>query len=134
MKDQILSTAVELAVPVIAACIAWLSARLVSYLKSKTKSELLKAAMSVANDSILTLVREAEQTIVADLKARKKKGGGLTKAEAVGVKKTVLASFRKLWGTGGQAKLIKALGISADALTQYVEAKIEESVKLEKKG
>ena len=129
---DLLTMLLEAAVPVIAACLTWLSVRLAKWIKAKAQNELLRDTLLRINSSLLTLVREAEQTLVSEIKKAKEDDGKLSPEEAIGIKKAVLARFKTLWGIDGQRKLQKALGINGDTLNEFIESKIEEHVYLEK--
>jgi len=130
--SELLTIFLEAAVPVLAACFTWLSLRLARWIKAKAQNEVLRDSLLKMNSSLLTFVREAEQTLVTEIKKAKADDGKLSKDEATGIKKAVLARFKTLWGIDGQKQFRKALGIDLDQLNQFVEAKIEEHVYLEK--
>ncbi|NIY14211.1 MAG: hypothetical protein GWM98_04660 [Nitrospinaceae bacterium] len=99
---------------------------------------MLSNTMIRLNDSVLTYVREAEQTLVAELKkARAEDSPGgvlLTDNEARNVKKMVIDNVRRMWGEKGIEDLKKVLGVDDAGLQKYLEAKIEESVLTEKRS
>lgn len=134
--DEILTTLAQAAVPVLAAFLSWMSIRLTRWLKEKAHSEMTQRTITKTNESILTLVREAEQTLVQAIKEAKDEtspgGRKMTKEEACLIKNKVIARFKRLWGPEGIGELIKVLGIEDKAFEKYIEAKVEETVHTEK--
>lgn len=118
--------------------IAWVFAKLGTWLKSKIKNETLANMMARFTEAIGNLVMEAEQTSVAAIKAAKdlNSPGGtkLTKEEAKQIKNEVLQKFKDLWGPKGLDILAKILGFDSEGVEDFISSKIEALVSKEKKS
>lgn len=130
--DDLAIPVVEILTPVITAFLGWLSYRLASWIKAKTKNEQIAGMITRLGDSVSTLVKEAEQTLVSEMKRAKAKdsadGARLTTEEAAGVRLAVISKFRKLWGEKGIKEIEKVLGVNRDSMTPFIESKIETAV------
>lgn len=126
----------EILSPAILALLAWLGVKLAGWLRAKTKNELVGGMLARLTESVFTLVREAEQTAVAAIKAGKDPsspgGTKLTKAEAEKVKADVIAKLKELWGMKGLKEIGKVLGWTEASVTSFLEAKVEEAVLADK--
>lgn len=133
---EVVMNLAELAAPVLMALLGWVSVRVAYYIREKVGQEAYAGALLRLNDSVLTLVREAEQTYVREMKLARSNAspGGvrLTKDEATRIKQAVIDSFMRLWGRDGLVKLMKVLGLNEGALEDFIGAKIEEAVNVEK--
>lgn len=131
-------TVAELLAPILMAVLTWASAKLGLWIKARVQNETYAGMLGRLNETLLTLVREAEQTAVAAIKAGRdpKSPGGvkLTKQEAEHIKDEVLAKFKKLWGTPGLMLLMRILGLDSGSLDEWLEAKVEALVLVEKRG
>jgi len=134
--DDLLVTVLEYAVPVLLTAIAWVVAKLGKWLKIKAGNEATGNVLFRVTTEINTLVSEAGQTLVKKIKEARSihspGGKKLTPEEAQMIKKAVLDKFKNLWGLKGLAKIGKILGFGENALTSFLEAKIEEAVKASK--
>lgn len=124
--------------PVLTALLGWISVRLAAWIKAKTKNELVGGMLIRLSTSIISLVREAEQTSVLAIKKAKSSdspgGEVLTPEEAADVRATVLDSFKALWGDKGMEELRTVLGLDGvESVDRLLVSKIEEAVHLEKR-
>jgi hypothetical protein len=140
-KYQLAFTVLEMVSPIVGIVLAWLGTRLAKLVNTKIKNETFAGVMTRLNDSVFTLVKEAEQTMVDGLKAARQKespGGDLiTKAEAQVIKQHVLDKFKGLWGAAGLAELGAVLSMTEKQVEDHVASKIEAAVldlKLAKSG
>jgi hypothetical protein len=131
-KSDIFWTVMQFFLPLMGAALVWLKVKLIAWIQAKTKNEMIAGMLARLADSVVTLVREAEQTTVAAIKAAKdpKSPGGvnLTKAEAENIKAAVIAKFKEIWGVKGLAEAGKVLGLSEDGLLKFISAKVESAV------
>lgn len=134
---EITATIAELMVPILTALLAWVSVRVTAFIKAKVDNQVYQNMLTRLADSVFTLVREAEQTLVAEVKrARADSSPGgvkLTKEEGDRIKAAVLSKFKHLWGPAGIAELMRILGFSDGTFEDYLSAKIEEAVNVEKR-
>ena len=107
----------EMMAPVVTALLGWLALHVNGWIKTRTKNEMLSGLMARANDLIWTLVKEANQVLVADIKAAHHPdspgGAEILKAELDLIKKNVVKSFKRMWGPYGLVELGKVLGLAA---------------------
>jgi hypothetical protein len=122
----------EILTPIVTALLGWISYRLAAWIKAKTKNEKLSGVMLRFGDAISTLVKEAEQTIVSEMKRAKSPdspdGAKLSPEEAAGVRLAVVAKFRKLWGEKGIKEIETVLGVERESIMPFIESKLEEAV------
>ena len=134
---EVAATVAEFMLPVFAGLLAWLSARVTSYIKAKVANETYSNMLTRLTDSVFTLVREAEQTTVAELKRARSEdspgGTRLTPEEAAAIKATVIGKFKSLWGPEGIEMLMKVLGLRDGMFEEFIAAKVEEVVHMEKR-
>lgn len=123
--------------PILTAGLTWASVKLADMARAQTKNALVGGILARLTDSAFTLVREAEQTAVAAIKAAKdpKSPGGveLTKEEGEQIKKAVLDKLKEIWGVKGLHEAGRILGLTDAGLDKLVSAKIEEAVFVEKR-
>jgi hypothetical protein len=129
----------EMLAPVIMAIFGWVSVRIAAWVKAHTKNTMIKGTLLRLNESILTLVREAEQTAVAELKKARSPdspgGEKLTPEEAKEIKEKVTGNFKSLWGQRGLDELTRVLGFSnGESVEKFLGSKIEEAVYKDKHG
>jgi hypothetical protein len=123
--------------PVLTAAITWASVKFADLIKARTKNELIGGILARLTTSAFTLVREAEQTAVAAIKAARdpKSPGGeeLTKEEGEQIKKAVVDKLKEVWGVKGLHEAGKILGLTDAGLDKFISAKVEEAVFVEKR-
>lgn len=134
---EVAATVAELMAPVFAALLAWVSVKLTAYIKAKVKQQAYANVLLRLNDSVLTLVREAEQTLVREIKLARGDAspGGvrLTQEEAANIKEAVVVKFTRLWGPAGIEELMRILGLNSGVFEDFLNAKVEEAVNVEKR-
>lgn len=131
IKAEIVNQMIAILSPIITALLGWLSYRLAAWIKAKTKNEMVGGILLRLSDSVFTLVREAQQTAVNEIKSAAI-DGKLTKAEAADIKSKVAINFKTLWGFRGLDEMQKILGLTSMQVNDLIDAKIEEAVHLEK--
>ena len=135
---EITAVVAELMSPVLVGLLAWLSARVTSYIQTKVANQTYSTMLTRLTDSVFTLVREAEQTVVKEIKRAKSEdspgGARLTPEEALQIKEAVVEKFKRLWGPAGLLELMKVLGLTDGMLEEFLAAKIEEIVHMEKRS
>lgn len=128
---QVALTALQVLGAALAAVLAWVSYHVTLWIKAKTKNELVGGVLSRTVELVFTLVREAEQTAVYELrKARDPKSPGgatITQSEGKQVKEAVVAKLKELWGPKGLDELGKVLGLTPDGVNKFLNAKVEEA-------
>lgn len=131
-KIQMAAAVYELLSPVMLLLLAYLAKKISDFLTAKVKNELLSGMLTRLNDTVFTYVREAEQTLVAELKAAKdpasEGGTALTKAEGENIKNKVLAKVKEALGPRGLSDLGKILGLTTEGVEGTIAAKIEAAV------
>ena len=122
----------EMLAPVITALLGWLALRLNGWLKTKIKNETLAGMLARTNDQVWSLVKEANQTAVAGLKAAHDPAspGGVKvlESELKKIKADVVSNFKKLWGAAGLAELGKVLGLDETTLDKWIGSRVEAAV------
>ena len=123
--------------PVFAALTAWAGVRLTALIKAKVQNEVYSGMLTRLTDSVLLVVREAEQTVVKGIKAardpRSPGGQRLTEDEAERIKDEVLEKLKRLWGPEGLKELMKVLGLTEGVLDDFLLAQIEAMVVQERR-
>lgn len=129
-------TVAELLAPVLMTVLTWASVKAGLWIKAKVQNETYAGMLTRLNETLLTLVRDAEQTAVAAIKVGRAPdspgGEKLTPQEAHMVKQAVVDKFKKLWGEEGLRLLMKILGLDSGSLDTWLNAKIEAMVVAEK--
>lgn len=122
-----LVTTFVLASPVILLMIKWADKHIDEFITAHVANKNLANVLVRLNDTIWTLVSNAENTVVLDVK--KKNGGQLTKEDGRQIKSDVMRQIQDLWGEEGLKELMDILGISTtSALSNYLGAKVETAV------
>jgi hypothetical protein len=123
--------------PVFALLLTWAGIKLTALIKARVQNELYQGMTMRLKDSVLTLVREAEQTAVSGIRAARSPSspGGkmLTEKEAAEIRDRVLDKFKRLWGPDGIKELLRILGLTDGVLDAYLIAEIEAAVAAEKR-
>lgn len=130
---DIAKTAFELLLPLLGLLAGWLGVKLGELINTNVKSAVAKDVLSSLSDTIITLVREAEQTIVAGMKSGRTTGSKLSSKEAASVRDQVLNKLYSLWGLNRVDDAAKADGIAKDKVKDWLIAKIEAAVAADKK-
>jgi hypothetical protein len=103
--------------------------QLALFIRARTKSSVGQTLALKANDLIWTLVKEADQVIVAGLKAALADDGKVSPEELAKVKKDVVEKFKSLWGPFGMQLLAEAVGVDGAAAAEtWVNSKVEAAV------
>jgi len=135
---QLGANLMELLGSVVLAGLAWLTTKAAGWIKAKTNNEALGGMLARLMESLGGLIQEAEQTLVAQLKAAKDPnspgGTKLTASEAATIKNEVLQRFKDMWGKKGLAELAKILGFDKTGTENFIASKIDALVRKEKSG
>lgn len=136
-KVELMLTLLVLASPFITVLIGWASTKAAQLLGVKVKNEKMLGVLTRANDTMWTLMLNAEQTLVREIKAAKEKesdgGEGITEAEGERIKNSVLAEFKKLYGPKGLEELMSVMGLETpELLTDWLGKKLESAVATKK--
>ena len=107
--------------------LTWAAGRVATYFAAKTQSQQVGTAISSANDAVLTVVAELEQTMVATLKSKSGQGT-LTAKDVDEVRAAALDKVMSYLGPNGVALISKALGIPNDKLGDWLQGKIQAAV------
>lgn len=128
---QVALTALQVLGAALVALFGWVSYHFSTWIKVKTKNELLGGMLARTTELVFTIVREAEQTMVYELrKARdpNSKGGAvITQSEGKQVKEAVMSKIKEIWGPKGIEELGKVLGLTPGGVNQFLSAKVEEA-------
>lgn len=131
-------TLLDVLATVLTALLAWMGTRLATWLKAKSKNEVVGGMLARTTDVMFTLVREAEQTAVAGIRKAKEPGspGGvhITQDEGKAIKDSVVKGFKDLFGPKGIEEIGKALGFTAEGVEKFLGAKVEEACLVENKA
>ena len=117
----------DLLYPLVGILITWLSGVAASQIRARAKNEKLAGVLMRLNDSITTVVRSMNQTLVQEYR-KAKVDGKLNKEEAEQIKGEALAEITELWGYKGMLEAQKVLGISEESLTKRIMHGIEVAV------
>lgn len=127
--QMVLANLFVLLQPLLAAAGLALASYLTLWVNSKVKNEKAAGVINRSKDLIFALVKKANQTIVAGIKAASE-DGILTDEEKKQIKNAVLADFKEILGVTGLQAITYALGISgsAGALDKWLDTQIEAAV------
>jgi hypothetical protein len=124
-------TALYVLASALSALLGWVSYHVALWIKSRTRNELVGGVLSRTVELVFTLVREAEQTAVYELrKARDPKspgGASITQSEGKQIKEAVISKLKELYGPKGLEELGKVLGLTPGGVSQFLNAKVEEA-------
>jgi hypothetical protein len=115
----------EALVPVIGGLVAWALAMAAKWLREKANNETATTVIALVEDAVTYAVREAEQTLVEDLKA-KREDGKLTDDEKRDALQSALTAAKRALGEKGLASLEKLLG--AIDVDKFLISRIEGEV------
>lgn len=110
--------------PIILITLTWLSVEIAKLINAKVKNEKARAVLIRLDDAVFMVVRELEQSTVANLKAANA-DRKLTDQEIVDIKKTAIDNLFKYMGAE-IFNLSEILGFKADvALRDFIKGRIE---------
>lgn len=124
--DQTVVQLLIVAIPLVTAAALWVLGQAGRYLWARQKESLLAAALLSLNQVVADVVKELNQTVVADLKA-KSADGKLTPDEAAQIRnKAIELVLLRL--KAGTLKIVgEALGPIVSAIASKVEAAVWDS-------
>jgi hypothetical protein len=124
---QVGPTVMELAVALVALAVGYAKSGLKELVTARTKEGVTRNALMVAQDTVMALVMQAQQTVVSELR-KDLADGKITAAEFRNslriVRDSVLIAAKTLVGE----KLGQALGLGTEAVGDLLEAKIEAAI------
>ena len=100
---------------------------LIRKLHKKTKSDYLSELLYRLEDTIRSVTREMQQTVVDALKKRSA-DGKLDVADALAIRNEALAKVKSYVGPKGLAELAKLLGLNEKLVDSYLITLIEANV------
>jgi hypothetical protein len=125
--------ALEALSPLLMAAVGWVATRLAQLINSRTRSEAMRSALLRVEEIVFAAVREVQQLLVDDLKARSP-DGRLGPADRERVKQAALATVRAELGSRGIAELARVLGTPQNALDHVLATRIEAAVHEMRRG
>lgn len=127
LTHQLITAAVEAAILLLGAAIAWGRSGLKGLIQSRVEQVHVRTVLSRVTDCIFTLVQEAQQTTVEDLK-KARADGRITEDEyrqmLRDIKKAVVDKAKELLSTALTGKL----QLSEAKASEYIAAKVESAV------
>lgn len=123
MLNEFVTKVVMALAPFVALLTTYLLTLAVQYLSSKVKNDKLKEAINQIGQSAMSVVKEMNQTVVAELKMAAE-DGVLTPEEAAAVKAKALARLVEI----APNQAMKIIESQTGALAATLEALIEEAV------
>lgn len=126
MSEELVKILGDLAVvvsPLLGALIGWIAVKVKKLIDSKIENETLRLIASKFNSALWSVVKEAEQTVVKEFKA-KSADGKLTKADGDAIAAAVVAKLKSYLSLD---ELIKLFG-SAEAVDKAIKSHVEAAV------
>ncbi len=117
--------AIDVLQPLLLLILTWVSVVVANWLRARVKNEYAQGALLRLEDAVLTVVKELEQTITADLREAAS-DGKIDSDEAKKILVTAVDRVKAYLGKRGVADL-KSIADTA-ALEAMIEAKIEAAV------
>lgn len=117
----------EILSPVLLAALTWAAAKLAQLIRVKIKHEYLRGILIRLEDSVVTSVKELEQTVVEEIKSASA-DGKITPDEKKRIKEKALASVKSHLGTKGLAELATVLGLDGGAIDGFLSSRVEAAV------
>lgn len=134
MRDamsQLAPSIIELVIALVALAVGYARSGLRELIAAKTSEGVTRKALLITSDTVMSLVMQAQQTIVSELR-KDLADGKITPEEFRNslrvVRDSVLVAAKGVVGD----KLGAALGISSEAVGELLEAKIEAAVPVAK--
>ena len=131
-------TLAEILSPLLVAGLTWVSVKVADLVRAKVKNTYLEGTLVRLNDTVFTVVKDMNQTVVKGIKAAKDPdspgGTSLTKEEKNSIKSQAMSEVKALLGIKGLGELAKVLGLSDGSVHQFIGAKIEAAVADTKPG
>jgi hypothetical protein len=112
-------------IPLVAAVASWALYAVANWLRTKARTEYERGVIARLTDAVETVVRETQQTTVADIKAAAE-DGTITEAEAREIRDSAIARTKAYLGKTGVADLKKVF--DSDAIEGVIKSKIEAQV------
>ncbi len=125
--SDIAPMALQVLSPVLAAALAWLSAKLAALIRSKTKNEHLQGILIRLQDAIATSVKDLQMTVVDEAKALAK-DGKLSAADRKQVRAAAIANVKSHLGPRGMGEVREVLGLDGPAAESFLMSKVEAAV------
>jgi len=105
--------------------LTWALAKVAKLVHAKAHNEAVDGVLARINDAVVAVVKELQQTLVADLKAEK---GSLAPEDIALIHDHAMGKIRSFWGSQGLTGVMKVLGVDESALTSLLSSKIEAAV------
>ena len=105
----------------------WLGDKLAGLIRNRVKNEQLRRLLLRLDDMVVTVVKELQQTVVADLKAASA-DGRIDREERRRIKETAVRQVKTYLGAQGLEDLASSLGVWDMAVEDLIGSKIEASV------
>lgn len=125
--EDVMWKGLELLLGLVGGVFAWVAVKLGKLITAKIANEYLKGVLVRLNDTVFTIVKELEQTVVRELKAAND-DGKVTPEEREKIKEAALAAVKSHIGMKGLAEVGKVLGLSAETVDSFIGAKVEAAV------
>lgn len=113
--------------PIIGAVVTALAAFLTQFIRARTRNEVTQGALIRLVDGVSTAVRDVQQNIVEDLKA-KTRDGRLTAVQVDRVKQKAQNRVRAMLGEKGVSGVKRDLELTDKDLSDLISGKIEAAV------
>lgn len=124
--SAVISGVSQAVLPIFLAGLAWLSAKIATWINAKVSNERIAGILARLDDAAFSIVRELMQTTVDAAKAS---GGKLPAEVATAAKDAAVAKLRSYLGKDGIAMLMRVLGFVEEAqATAFLATKIEATV------
>ena len=119
--------ALQILSPVLAAALAWLSAKLAALIRSKTDNAHLQGVLLRLDDAIFTAIKELQITVVDEAKALAA-DGKLSPAERQQVRSAAIANVKSHLGPKGLSEVRDVLGLTSASAESFLMSKVEAAV------
>jgi uncharacterized FAD-dependent dehydrogenase len=124
MLQQVFQQLIPVFETVFAGLLAIALQRATAWMQAHVKDVAMQTALLKLETAVAAVVRETEQTVVADLKTN---GAPMTPDQRAKVLADALATVKTHLGTAGLAEVAKAFSGSIDAiLTSHIEAAVHD--------
>ncbi len=122
----------EVMLPVLVALLGFVSVKFTSWIKAKTKNEMVGGMLTRLVESSMRIVKGLEQSVVRKIKegrAPDSPGGTkLTEEEQEEVAEEALISLHDYWGIKGCIEICSVLGLDKEEVTKLFKSHIESAV------
>lgn len=125
--DELKWRAAELGLGLLGGLLTWIGVLIGNLIKARVENEYLRGTLSRLNDTVWTVVKDVQQTLVNGIKIANA-DGRITPEETAKIRAAALASLKSYLGVAGLAAIGKVLGLDPAAVDNFLLSKVEAAV------